>query len=96
VLKPGDTLILSVPIPYCWVEVYGNLRRLPESEGHICSFTHQTLSRLLAFNNMAIVDRCGTYFRVPLLPRWTEKPPVVKTDRLFLTRSYIYKIVPLL
>lgn len=94
VLKPDGVLVLSVPNPYCWVEIYGNWRKVPESEGHVSSFTPQTMSRLVAFNGMEIVARCGTFFRVPFIHRLLKSPPVFKSDLMFLTRSYIYKIVP--
>ncbi len=93
VLKPDGALILSVPNPYCWVEIYGNWRKVPESEGHVSSFTPQTISRLLAFNGMRIVARCGTFFRVPFIHRILKDPPVFKSNLMFLTRSYVYKIV---
>lgn len=93
VLKPDGALILSVPNPYCWVEMYGNWRRVPESEGHVSSFTCQTISRLIAFNGMKIVSSCGTFFRVPFIHRLVKNPPVFKSNLMFLTRSYVYKIV---
>jgi len=94
VLKPDGALILSVPNPYCWIEIYGNWRRIPESEGHVSSFTLQTISRLVSFNSMEIVGRCGTFFRVPFVHRLLKNPPVFKSNLMFLTRSYVYKIVP--
>ena len=94
VLKPDGALILSVPNPYCWVEIYGNWRKIPESEGHVSSFTLQTISRLVSFNGMKIVGRCGTFFRVPFIHRLFKSPPVFKSNLMFLTRSYVYKIVP--
>jgi len=94
VLKPDGALILSVPNPYCWVEIYGNWRKVPESEGHVSSFTPQTISRLVSFNGMKIVARCGTFFRVPFIHRVLKDPPVFKSNLMFLTRSYVYKIVP--
>lgn len=67
VLKPGGQLILSVPNPFYWAEVYGNLRGMPDTEGHISSFSPQNMRRLLEFASFEERARCGTYIYLPFL-----------------------------
>lgn len=65
VLRPGGELLLSVPNPYYWAEVYGNLRSASDTEGHISSFTYQNIQRLFDFVGFGIRARRGTYLRLP-------------------------------
>lgn len=93
VLKEDGYLILSVPNLYAWNEIIANLKKLPDSEGHISSFTHQIMSRLLDFNGFKIVDYCGTYLRFPFSKKFLkDEYLLLKTNNIFLTRSFIYKI----
>jgi len=93
VLKDDGYLILSVPNLYAWNEIISNIRKLPDTEGHISSFTYQIMSRLLDFNRFEIKDYCGTYSRVPFSKKFLKnRYSLLKTNNLFLTRSYIYKV----
>lgn len=92
VLQPGGQFILSVPNPYYWAELYGNLRGLPDTEGHISSFTPQVLQRLLGFASMKIAERRGTYLRVPFLHRLRSNS-LVNMKPWLLARSVTYLAV---
>lgn len=97
VLKDDGVLILSVPNVYCWNEMYANIAKKSETEGHISAFTFQIMERLLQFNNLYIEDRCGTYFRVPFSKRiLKDRYFILPTNNIFLSVSYIYKIKKLL
>jgi SAM-dependent methyltransferase len=91
-MRPGGRLILSVPNPYCWMEIYCNWRRRPDSQGHIASFTHGNLDALLRFAGLRLHDRQGTFTRIPLLRRLTGKSKAVPADAFFLTRSHLFLI----
>lgn len=92
VLKPGGRLVLSVPNPYCWMEILWNSLSLKDGEGHISSFTHQNIDALLRFGGLKLIDKMGTYTRLPLTRRMFGKYKLMETDRLFLTRSYMFLI----
>lgn len=76
VLRPEGQLLISVPNPYYWAEVYGNLRGFPDTEGHISSFTLQNIKRLLGFASFELRARRGTYIRIPYLGRLKSSPLV--------------------
>lgn len=92
VLKKNGVLILSVPNVYCWNELLANLLNKKDTEGHISSFTHQNMERLLKFAGLKIKDYMGTYLRVPFSKKFLRtKYFLVKSNNLFLCRSFIYK-----
>lgn len=92
VLKPGGKLVLSVPNPYCWMELIWNIRRLPDSEGHIASFSHLNINALLGFAGLKLNAIQGTYTHIPFSRRLTGTYKRATTDNIFLTRSYLYLI----
>ena len=92
VLKPEGKLIISVPNPYCLNELMVNMRHAEDTEGHIGSYTHQNINALLNFSGLKLYDSQGTYFRVPLLHRLTQKHSLIEANNLFLTRSYMFLI----
>jgi SAM-dependent methyltransferase len=92
VLKPGGKLILSVPNPYCWIEILSNFRCLQDSEGHISSLTHENIDALLRFGGFTLLRKMGTYTRLPFTRRIFGKYKLMETNRFFLTRSYMFLI----
>jgi SAM-dependent methyltransferase len=92
VLKPGGSLILSVPNPYCWMELLGNIRLMPDGEGHISTFTHQNIDALLRFSGLLLEDVMGTYTRIPFSCRVFGKYTIFATSNIFLARSYLFLI----
>lgn len=94
VLKPNGVLILSVPNPYAWNEIISNIKNLPDTEGHISAFTKQIMDRLLKFTDFKIHEHCGTFARLPLSKKILKKRYYIfSTNNIFLSRSYIYKII---
>ena len=93
ILKDDGTLILSVPNIYCWNEIVVNIKKSRDTEGHISAFTYQVMERLLKFNNLEIIDHCGTFMRFPFSKRIFKGNYIIrKSDNIFLTRSFIFKI----
>lgn len=92
VLKPGGRLILSVPNPYSWMDWVPNLRKQPDAEGHISSFTYQNIDALLRFAGLTLVDTTGTYTRVPFSRRLLGRHRIARTSNVLLSRSMMYLI----
>jgi len=92
VLKPNGRLIISVPNPYCWSELWGNLRSYPDTEGHVASYTFQNMDALVRFGGMRIIDAMGTFTRIPFSRRITGQTRRFLTSSMLLTRSYMYLI----
>jgi 2-polyprenyl-3-methyl-5-hydroxy-6-metoxy-1,4-benzoquinol methylase len=87
VLKPNGRAVLSVPNPYSWVEIYRELFRRPDTEGHLTGFTTPVMENLLALAGLRIATRLGTSIRVPKTLR------LVPTNSIF-ARSRIYVVRP--
>lgn len=81
VLRPGGVLILSVPNPYHFKELIWNLLRIPDRQGHLYSWTRQTMTRLAGMNGFRLDGFGGTYLHPPM--------PMVA----LLARSIVYRFV---
>ncbi len=81
VLRPGGVLIVSVPNPYHFKEVIWNLFRVPDRQGHIYSWTRQTMIKLAEMNGFRL-DRFGGSYLHPPLPIFA-----------LLARSIVYRFV---
>lgn len=92
VLKPNGKLILSVPNPYCWMEWLGNVRKAKDTEGHISSFTYGNIDALLTFSGLRLCDMQGTFTRLPFSKRFLGSYKLMKTNNMFLTRSFMFLI----
>lgn len=92
VLRSGGILIISVPNPYCWMEILGNLFKNPDTEGHISSFTYQNINALLKFSDLDLIAIAGTYTRVPFSKRFFSDYKLIETNNILMSRSYIYVI----
>jgi len=92
VLKPRGRLILSVPNPYCWMEWLGNLRKEPDDQGHVATFTYQNIDALLRFGGLVLRSLTGTFTRVPFSRRLLGRYALVRTSNPLLTRSLMYLI----
>jgi 2-polyprenyl-3-methyl-5-hydroxy-6-metoxy-1,4-benzoquinol methylase len=86
-LKADGRAVLSVPNPYSWVEVYRELFRRPDPEGHLNAFTTPVIENLLALAGLKLERRLGTSIRMPRTLR------LVSTDSI-LARSRIYVVRP--
>jgi len=81
VLRPAGVLILSVPNPYHIKELLWNLLRIPDRQGHLYSWTRQTMTRLAEMNGFRLQGFSGTYLHPPI--------PMVA----LLARSIVYRFV---
>jgi len=94
VLKNKGVAVISVPNIYAWNEILANIKKMPDTEGHISSFTYQNIERILNFTDMKIDKYCGTYVRIPFSKRILKtKYYLLKANSLFLSRSFIYKVI---
>lgn len=79
VLRAEGILILSVPNPYHVKEVMWNVLRIPDRQGHLYSWTRQTMIRLGELSGFRLDAFTGTYLQPPI--------PMVA----LLARSIIYR-----
>jgi 2-polyprenyl-3-methyl-5-hydroxy-6-metoxy-1,4-benzoquinol methylase len=86
VLKADGRAILSVPNPYSWVEVYRELFRRPDPEGHLNGFTTPVMENLLALVGLRIERRLGTSFRIPKTLRLISTDSVLARSRIYVAR----------
>jgi SAM-dependent methyltransferase len=66
VLRSGGVAIISVPNPYHIKERLWNLFRIPDRQGHIYSWTRQTMTKLGEMNGFRLTDFGGTYLHPPV------------------------------
>ena len=90
VLKRHGRVIISVPNPYCWMEVLSNLQSRPDGEGHIASFTSQSIDALARFGGFRVEAYSGTFTRVTFTKRLLGRYVLMETCAFFLTRSNMY------
>ena len=94
VLKDDGKLIISVPNPYCWSELFGNMLKKNDTQGHIATFTYQNIVALLKFSGLKLYDKTGSFTRIPMSRRLFGKPFIVSTNFFFFTRNNMYLIGP--
>ena len=92
VLRPRGRLIVSVPNPYCWMEWLANFRRSGDTEGHVATYTHQNVDALMKFSGLVLRDVMGTFTRIPFSRRLFGRYSLMRTNRMLLTRSYMFLI----
>lgn len=85
-LRPGGRAVLSVPNPYSWVEIYRELRRRPDREGHLSGFTTPVLENLLALAGMRVERRLGSSLRVPRTRWLLPTDSILARSRIFVAR----------
>ncbi|HET9887096.1 MAG TPA: class I SAM-dependent methyltransferase, partial [bacterium] len=81
VLQPDGILLISVPNPYHWKEIFWNLFRIPDRQGHLHGWTRQTMERFGSMAGFRLEETRGTYFHPPI-----PAPPL-------LARSILYRFV---
>lgn len=79
ILRLDGILVLSVPNPYHFKEIVWNLLKIKDRQGHIFSWTKQTMQRLAEFCGFQLLDISGTYLI-----------PGIGCNNI-MTRSVIYK-----
>ena len=82
VLRPGGVFTPSVPNPYHFKELIWNVFRVPDRQGHIYSWTRQTMTRLGEMNGFRLDGFAGTYLYPPIPPPFP-----------LLSRSIVYRFV---
>jgi len=82
VLRPGGVFTPSVPNPYHFKELIWNVFRIPDRQGHIYSWTRQTMTRLGEMNGFRLDGFAGTYLYPPIPPPFP-----------LLSRSIVYRFV---
>lgn len=92
VLRCDGKLVLSVPNVYCWLEIFNNLRKYGDTEGHIASYSYQNIDALMNFVGLKISEQSGTNMRFPLAARLRGRKLIWKTNMMFLTRNYMFLI----
>ena len=90
VLKKNGYLILSVPNPYCWMEFLCNKRKIGDVEGHIATYTYQNIDALSRFSGLRLIDIKGTFTRLPFTRRFFGQYKLLKTDNIFMSRSFMF------
>ena len=86
VLKPEGRAIVSVPNPYSWVEVYRELFRRPDPEGHLNAFTTPVMENLLALAGLRLERRLGTSLRIPKTLRLLSTDSILARSRIYVAR----------
>jgi SAM-dependent methyltransferase len=86
VLKSDGRAVLSVPNPYSWVEVYRELLRRPDPEGHLNSFTTPVMENLLALAGLRVERRLGTSIRIPKTLRLLSTNSILARSRIYVAR----------
>jgi SAM-dependent methyltransferase len=66
VLAPRGILVVSVPNPYHAKELIWNLFRIPDRQGHLYSWTRQTMTRFGEMVGFERVGFTGTYLHPPI------------------------------
>jgi SAM-dependent methyltransferase len=82
VLKDHGVYMVSVPNPYHFKELIWNLFKVPDRQGHIYSWTRQTMTRLGEMNGFRLDGTRGTYLHPPVPPPF-----------LLASRSIVYRFV---
>src|SRR5207244_2955754 len=86
VLKPAGRLVLSVPNPYSWVEIYRELLGRPDTEGHLNGFTTPAMVNVLALAGFRLERRLGTSLRIPRTLRLLPTDSILARSRIFVAR----------
>lgn len=94
VLADDGRLILSVPNPYYWKEWLNEIRRAPDTEGHIYAWADNNLHKLFELTGFEVEERVGTYIEVPLRLRgaWRDnKLWLMRNPPALFARSRVYR-----
>ena len=86
VLKPEGRAVLSVPNPYSWVEIYREVFRRPDPEGHLNGFTTPLMENLLALAGFRLERRLGTSLRIPKTLRLLSTNSILARSRIYVAR----------
>ena len=86
VVKPDGRAVVSVPSPYSWVEVYRELFRRHDPEGHLNAFTTPVMRYLAALAGFRLERTLGTSVRIPRTMRLISTDSILARSRIYLLR----------
>jgi 2-polyprenyl-3-methyl-5-hydroxy-6-metoxy-1,4-benzoquinol methylase len=86
VLRPTGRIVVSVPNPYSWVEIFRELVDRPDPEGHLTGFTTPVMRNVLALSGFELERRLGTSLRLPKTSRVLSTDSVGARSRIFVAR----------
>jgi 2-polyprenyl-3-methyl-5-hydroxy-6-metoxy-1,4-benzoquinol methylase len=84
VLKRDGRVVLSVPNPYSWVEIYREVFNRPDPEGHLNGFTTPVMENLLALAGLRLERRLGTFIRIPKTRRLLSTNSILARSRIYV------------
>lgn len=86
VLKEEGRAVISVPSPYSWVEIYRELFRRPDPEGHLNGFTTPVMQNLVALAGFRLERTLGTSIRIPKTMRLIPTNSILARSRIYVLR----------
>lgn len=86
VVRQKGRVVLSVPNPYSWIEIYRELFRRPDTAGHLNSFTTPVMENPLALVGLRIDRRLGTSVRVPKTLLLLSTNSIMARSRIYVAR----------
>ena len=84
VLKRDGRVVISVPNPYSWVEIYREVFNGPDPEGHLNGFTTPVMENLLALAGLRLERRLGTFIRLPKTSRLLSTNSILARSRIYV------------
>lgn len=85
-LVDDGRLVISVPNPYSWVEVYREFFGRPDHEGHLNAFTTPVIRNLAALAGFRVERILGTSVRIPRTRRLIATDSILARSRIYLLR----------
>lgn len=86
VLVTDGRAVISVPSPYSWVEVYRELFRRPDPEGHLNSFTTPVMRNVVGLAGFRLERTLGTSIRIPRTLRLISTNSILARSRIYVIR----------
>ena len=86
VVKDEGRVVISVPSPYSWVEVYRELFHRHDMEGHLNSFTTPVMQNLVALAGLRLERSLGTSIRIPKTLRLISTNSILARSRIYMLR----------
>lgn len=91
ILKPDGVAVVSVPNPYYWVNIFTELFKIPENEGHISSFRWAEMMTLSDFAGLKLVKVRMTFDRFP--PMKVKRHLFIKAVCTFNSSCNLYVLI---
>lgn len=65
VLKKNGVAIISIPNPYFWTNIFDNIFKIPQNEGHLAAFNWTEINTLCIFSGLKITKIKKTFDVIP-------------------------------